>query len=196
MGVRSRLYVHVGTAPRRTPRASASGSSSSTSSATRAGAPASGSLERAPVRRVRPGRAYRPAWLWEDLYAAIRDARRFVYVAGWSVNAVVHDPRRMVPGAEGVTLGDLLKRKADEGVAVLVMPWQDNTSVSFLGNAGLMRTHDEETRRFFEGTAVRCFPCPRGADASLTVVHAAGGDQRRVHAPPEDRHARRCHAGR
>jgi len=98
-----------------------------------------------------------------------------VYVAGWSVNTeitLVRDAgrRAVVPGAEGVTLGELLKRKADEGVAVLVMPWQDNTSVSFLGNAGLMKTHDEETRRFFEGTNVRCFLCPRNADASLTMV--------------------------
>lgn len=119
------------------------------------------------------GRPYRPARLWEDLYVAIRDARRFVYVAGWSVNTeitLVRDAGRMVPGAEGVTLGELLKRKADEGVAVLVMPWQDKTSVSFFGNAGLMKTHDEETRRFFEGTNVRCFLCPRNADATLTVV--------------------------
>ncbi|CAN6195969.1 unnamed protein product [Urochloa humidicola] len=121
----------------------------------------------------RDAASYRPARLWEDLYAAIRDARRFVYVVGWSVNTaitLVRDPSRMIPGAEGVTLGELLKRKADEGVTVLVMPWQDNTSVSFLGNAGLMKTHDEETRRFFEGTNVRCFLCPRDADASLTVV--------------------------
>ncbi|KAL5206250.1 hypothetical protein ABZP36_034459 [Zizania latifolia] len=119
------------------------------------------------------GRPYRPARLWEDMYVAIRDARRFVYVAGWSVNTeitLVRDTARMVPGAEGVTLGELLKRKADEGVAVLVMPWQDKTSVSFLGNAGLMKTHDEETRRFFEGTNVRCFLCPRNADDALTMV--------------------------
>ncbi|ONM21861.1 phospholipase D8 [Zea mays] len=105
-----------------------------------------------PGVRLDGGLAYRPARLWEDLYAAIRDARRFVYVAGWSVNTeitLVRDAgRRAVPGAEGDTLGELLKRKADEGVAVLVMPWQDNTSVSFLGNAGLMKTHDEETRRY------------------------------------------------
>uniref|UniRef100_A0A0E0ESC0 Phospholipase D n=1 Tax=Oryza meridionalis TaxID=40149 RepID=A0A0E0ESC0_9ORYZ len=128
-----------------------------------------------PGVRLAGGGAYRPARLWEDMYVAIRDARRFVYVAGWSVNAeitLVRDASRMVPGAEGVTLGELLRRKADEGVAVLVMPWQDKTSVSFLGNVGLMRTHDEETRRFFEGTNVRCFLCPRNADASLTMVQS------------------------
>uniref|UniRef100_J3LWH7 Uncharacterized protein n=1 Tax=Oryza brachyantha TaxID=4533 RepID=J3LWH7_ORYBR len=53
---------------------------------------------------------------------------------------------------------------------MLVMPWQDKTSVSFIGNTGLMKTHDEETRRFFEGTDMRCFLCPRNADASLTMV--------------------------
>ncbi|TVU03984.1 hypothetical protein EJB05_50465, partial [Eragrostis curvula] len=127
-----------------------------------------------PRVRLDGGRAYRPARLWEDLYAAIRDARRFVYVAGWSVSTgitLVRDAGRKVPGAEpGVTLGELLKRKADEGVAVLVMPWQDQTSISFLGNEGLMKTHDEETRRYFEGTGVRCFLCPRDADPTLTVV--------------------------
>ncbi|KAK3133350.1 hypothetical protein QOZ80_6AG0535410 [Eleusine coracana subsp. coracana] len=123
-----------------------------------------------PRVRLGDGSSYRPARLWEDLYAAIRDARRFVYVAGWSVSTGITLVRDA--GEEGVvtTLGELLKRKADEGVAVLVMPWQDQTSVSFLGNQGLMRTHDEETRRYFEGTNVRCFLCPRDADPALTVV--------------------------
>lgn len=126
-----------------------------------------------PGVRLGDGRAYRPARLWADLYAAIRDARRFVYVAGWSVStgiALVRGHHAGAEEAEETTLGELLRRKADEGVAVLVMPWQDQTSVAFLGNQGLMRTHDEETRRFFEGTNVRCFLCPRDADPTLTVV--------------------------
>ncbi|KAF7072674.1 hypothetical protein CFC21_077775 [Triticum aestivum] len=128
-----------------------------------------------PSVRLDGGRPYRPARLWEDLYVAIRDARHFVYVAGWSVNTattLVRDASRMIPGAEGVTLGELLKRKADEGVAVLVMPWQDKTSVPFLGNTGVMKTHDEQTRAFFHGTNVRCFLCPRDAEAALTLVQS------------------------
>jgi phospholipase D1/2 len=121
-----------------------------------------------PRVRLDGGRAYRPARLWEDLYAAIRDARRFVYMVGWSVSTGITLVRGA--GAEGVTLGEMLKRKADEGVSVLVMPWQDQTSVSFLGNEGLMKTHDEETRRYFEGTGVRCFLCPHDADPALTVM--------------------------
>ncbi|KAK1316627.1 Phospholipase D alpha 1 [Acorus calamus] len=119
---------------------------------------------------------YSPPRLWEDLYNAISGAKHFIYVAGWSVNTsitLVRDPARMIPGAQGVTVGELLKRKADEGVTVLVMPWQDRTSISLLGNAGLMQTHDEDTRKFFEGTKVKCFLCPRDADASLTGVQKA-----------------------
>lgn len=107
---------------------------------------------------------YKPARYWEDLYNAISEAKHFVYVAGWSVNTsitLVRDPQRMIDGAEGVTIGELLKRKAEEGVAVLVMPWNDRTSLSLLGNAGIMQTHDEETRKYFECTKVKCFLCPR-----------------------------------
>ena len=75
----------------------------------------------------------------------------------------------MIPGAEGVTVGELLKRKAKEGVTVLVMVWHDRTTIPFLGYGGLMGTHDEETFRFFEGSEVRCFLCPRRADTSLTI---------------------------
>lgn len=121
------------------------------------------------------GEMYQPQRLWEDLYNSIVDAKHFVYVAGWSVNTkitLVRDPERMIPGAENVTIGELLKRKADEGVTVLVMIWQDRTSISVLGNAGLMKTHDEETNKYFEGSNVKCFLCPRNADRSLTAVQS------------------------
>ncbi|KAJ3677192.1 hypothetical protein LUZ60_002916 [Juncus effusus] len=126
-----------------------------------------------PDFRLADGNHYKPPRLWEDLYNSINDAKHFIYVAGWSVNTnitLVRDPERMIPGAEGVTVGELLKRKAEEGVTVLVMVWQDRTSVSFLGNAGLLNTHDEETFKFFEGSKVMCFLCPRNADKSLTAV--------------------------
>ena len=65
---------------------------------------------------------YRPARLWEELYQYIDGAKKFIYIAGWSVNTkitLVKDKKRMIPGAEGVTLGKLLKKKADQGVRVL-----------------------------------------------------------------------------
>ncbi|XP_072977809.1 phospholipase D alpha 1-like [Typha angustifolia] len=126
-----------------------------------------------PAISLSNGKDYHPPRLWEELYIAMNGAKHFIYIAGWSVNAMitlVRDPERMIPGAEGVTFGELLKKKAEEGVAVLVMVWQDRTSISFLGNAGLMKTHDEDTHKFFEGSKVKCFLCPRHADPSLTAV--------------------------
>ncbi|XP_077236735.1 phospholipase D alpha 1-like [Tasmannia lanceolata] len=116
---------------------------------------------------------YNPPRLWEDLYNSITEAKHFIYVVGWSVNSsitLIRDPDRMIQGAKNVSIGELLKRKADEGLTVLVMIWEDRTSISLLGNAGLMKTHDESTRNFFENTKVKCFLCPRHPDSSLTTV--------------------------
>ncbi|CAN6448892.1 unnamed protein product [Victoria cruziana] len=118
-------------------------------------------------------RMYEPARCWEDLYKAIDQAQYFVYVAGWSVNVsmtIVRDPSRPIPGSEGKTVGQLLKEKADQGLTVLVMVWQDRTSITLLGNAGLMKTHDTMTLKYFEGTKVKCFLCPRNPDPSLSTV--------------------------
>ena len=41
-------------------------------------------------------------------------------------------------------VGELLKLKAEEGVRVLVMPWNEKMSTDTL--PGFMGTHDEETR--------------------------------------------------
>ncbi|KAG0479485.1 hypothetical protein HPP92_010343 [Vanilla planifolia] len=129
-------------------------------------------------------KVYHPRRYWEELYVAILEAKHFIYVAGWSVNVnltLIRDPERMIPRAEGVTIGELLKRKADDGVLVLVMVWQDRTSSSFLGNAGLMKTHDEETYEFFEGSNVKCFLCPRRADPSVTAVQHVEVDAEFTH---------------
>ncbi|KAF4362072.1 hypothetical protein F8388_023924 [Cannabis sativa] len=70
--------------------------------------------------------------LWEDVYKAIEGAKYLVYIAGWSFNpkmVLVRDYQVDIPHAKGVQLGDLLKRKAEEGVAVRVMLWDDETSL-------------------------------------------------------------------
>ncbi|CAL4990567.1 unnamed protein product [Urochloa decumbens] len=77
---------------------------------------------------------------WEDVFGAIGNARRLVYIAGWCVDAdvmLVRDPRRPAQ-----TLGQLLKKKAGEHVAVLV-----------LVSTG--------TAAYFRGTGVHCVLCPR-----------------------------------
>lgn len=55
----------------------------------------------------------------------------------------------------------MLKQKADEGVAVRIMIWDDETSLPVIRNVGLMRTHDEDALAYFIHTKVVCRLCPR-----------------------------------
>lgn len=58
-------------------------------------------------------------------------------------------------------LGELLKQKAEEGVAVRIMLWDDETSLPLIKNKGIMRTHDEDAFAYFSHTKVVCKLCPR-----------------------------------
>jgi len=96
-----------------------------------------------------------------------------IVVTGWSVYCeilLVRDPNRPVPESQGVTLGELLKKKAAEGVRVNLLVWDDRTSLEVFHRDGLMATHDEDTLAYFEGSQVNCRLCPRNPDNSLTVV--------------------------
>jgi len=118
-------------------------------------------------------RTRQPTHCWEDVFEAISNARHLIYITGWSVYTqilLVQDPRRPIPGSEGVTLGELLKKKADEGVRVNLLVWDDKTSVEYLHATGLMATHDQDTLDYFENTNVNCYLCPRNPDASLSIV--------------------------
>lgn len=69
---------------------------------------------------------------WNDIFDAIRQARRLIYIAGWSV---WHNVRLGRDGgaASNLTIGDLLRSKSQEGVRVLLLIWDDPTSRSILG---------------------------------------------------------------
>lgn len=105
---------------------------------------------------------YEHGTCWLDIFNAISQARRFIYITGWSV---YHKVRLVRDGHEGkdCTLGDLLKIKSQEGVRVLLLVWDDPTSRSILGykTEGIMNTNDEETRRFFKHSSVQVLLCPR-----------------------------------
>lgn len=73
----------------------------------------------------------------------------------------VRDPETEMPQARGVKLGELLKRKAEEGVAVRIMVWDDETSLPIIKNKGVMGTHDEDAFAYFKHTKVICRLCPR-----------------------------------
>ncbi|XP_020096983.1 phospholipase D alpha 1-like [Ananas comosus] len=118
------------------------------------------------------GEYYEPHRCWEDIFDAISNAQHLIYITGWSVYTeitLVRDSKRQKPGGD-VTLGELLKRKASEGVRVLMLVWDDRTSVGLLKKDGLMATHDEETANYFEGTDVHCVLCPRNPDDGGSFV--------------------------
>ncbi|XP_065868440.1 phospholipase D alpha 4 [Euphorbia lathyris] len=105
-----------------------------------------------------------PRRLWEDVYKAIDGAKHLVCIAGWSFNpklVLVRDPETDIPEAIGIKLGELLKRKAEEGVAVRIMIWDDETSLPIIKNKGVMRTHDQDAFSYFKHTKVICKLCPR-----------------------------------
>jgi len=118
------------------------------------------------------GGQYEPHRCWEDIFDAITNARHLIYITGWSVYtqiSLVRDAARPKPGGD-VMLGELLKRKANEGVRVLMLVWDDRTSTDLLKRDGLMATHDEETEEFFQGTEVNCVLCPRNPDNGGSFV--------------------------
>ncbi|XP_030526387.1 phospholipase D alpha 4 [Rhodamnia argentea] len=105
-----------------------------------------------------------PRRLWEDMFEAIEGAKRLIYIAGWSLNpnmVLVRNPDTSIPHALGVSLGELLKRKAEEDVAVRIMLWDDSTSLHIIKNTGVMNTHDEDALDYFRHTGVMCRLCPR-----------------------------------
>uniref|UniRef100_A0A1D1YKT4 Phospholipase D n=1 Tax=Anthurium amnicola TaxID=1678845 RepID=A0A1D1YKT4_9ARAE len=118
------------------------------------------------------GKYYEPHRCWEDIFDAISKAQHLIYITGWSVYTeitLVRDSERQKPGGD-VTLGELLKKKASEGVRVLMLVWDDRTSVGLLKKDGLMATHDEETANYFHGTDVHCVLCPRNPDDGGSFV--------------------------
>ncbi|XWS11804.1 hypothetical protein CRYUN_Cryun37aG0032200 [Craigia yunnanensis] len=118
------------------------------------------------------GKYFEPHRCWEDIFDAITNAKHLIYITGWSVYteiSLVRDSRRPKPGGD-ITLGDLLKKKASEGVRVNMLVWDDRTSVDLLKKDGLMATHDEETENFFKDTDVNCVLCPRNPDDGGSFV--------------------------
>ncbi|ESQ38294.1 hypothetical protein EUTSA_v10028438mg [Eutrema salsugineum] len=99
---------------------------------------------------------------WEDMAGAIRQAKKLIYITGWSVYHSVRLVRLNNDPTDG-TLGDLLKERSQEGVRVLVLVWDDPTSWSLLGikTQGFMKTSDEATRHFFKHSSVQVRICPR-----------------------------------
>ncbi|XP_020242137.1 phospholipase D alpha 1-like [Asparagus officinalis] len=127
-----------------------------------------------PAINLANGTIYEPHRCWVDIFDTIINARHFIYIAGWSVYAkvtLIRDPRST---RNQQTLGELLKMKANQGVRVLMLVWDDRTSVSLgpLKRDGLMATHDEDTAGYFRGSKVHCVLCPRNPDMGESYVQS------------------------
>ncbi|CAA0819330.1 Phospholipase D delta [Striga hermonthica] len=112
---------------------------------------------------------------WEDICHAIAEAHHLVYIVGWSVFhkiKLIREPTRPLPRGGDLTLGELLKYKSQEGVRVLLLVWDDKTSHDkfFLNTGGVMKTHDEETKKFFRHSSVICVLSPRYASNKLSYM--------------------------
>ncbi|KAG0453232.1 hypothetical protein HPP92_025639 [Vanilla planifolia] len=112
---------------------------------------------------------------WEDICHAILEAHHLIYIVGWSIYCkvkLVREPTRHLPNGGKLTLGELLKYKSQEGVRVCLLVWDDKTSHDklFIKTAGVMSTHDEETRKFFKHSSVICVLAPRYASSKLSIV--------------------------
>ncbi|XP_058187543.1 phospholipase D gamma 1-like [Rhododendron vialii] len=75
---------------------------------------------------------YKHGNCWRDIFDAISQARRLIYITGWSVYHQVRLVRENDKSAE-VTLGELLKTKSQEGVRVLLLVGDDPFSRNILG---------------------------------------------------------------
>lgn len=93
---------------------------------------------------------WKPPRLWRDTYDSICQAKHLIYITGWSVDvnqSLLRGDEKDVAlknGKYSPFLGELLKQKADEGVAVHLLVWVDVSSH--------MGTKYEIAKRFFQNT--------------------------------------------
>ena len=74
------------------------------------------------------GSPYVATRAWRDLYDCIKNAQKFIYITGWSFFTAINLLRGENDPEGQSNVGELLKSKADEGVHVLLMIWNDKTS--------------------------------------------------------------------
>ena len=119
------------------------------------------------------GAPYETTKAWKDVFNAINEAEKFIYITGWSVYTAINLVRGDDPNAGDSNVGELLKRKAEQGVKVLLMVWNEKFSNEGMME-GLMGTHDEDTRNYFDGTGVECALVSRCKSSGLLASGFVG----------------------
>ena len=111
------------------------------------------------------GSSYVATNAWKDLYYFIDNAKKFIYITGWSVNTNIQLLRGEDDPEGNSNIGKLLKEKAEDGVTVLLLLWNEPLS-SVWGTIG---TCCQETKSFFDGTNVKCILATRQKACDDTV---------------------------
>ena len=87
---------------------------------------------------------------WNDLYGALVEAKDLICITGWAFWTELKLLRGNDAHIEDRSLGEILVDKANEGVNVYVMIWDEADSVQTMYGFG---THDEDTHAYFEHTS-------------------------------------------
>eukprot|EP00878_Enallax_costatus_P010831 GHUV01011310.1.p1 GENE.GHUV01011310.1~~GHUV01011310.1.p1 ORF type:complete len:894 (+),score=260.77 GHUV01011310.1:345-3026(+) len=121
------------------------------------------------------GSCYNESSCWDDMYDSISQAKTFIWITGWSVWTNTMLKRTPAAPQNSPTFGELLVKKAEQGVRVLMLVWDDTTNNMGL-HAGVMATHDQDTYAYFKGTEVTCVLCPRqgGEEDSILQKFSRG----------------------
>ena len=105
------------------------------------------------IQSRHPCHAHRP-------HAAAHSLTAAHVPAGWSVYRMIH--LRREPGVKPQdgkypSLGEMLIQRANAGVRVCLLVWDDKTSLGapLMRTEGLMLVHDEDNAKFFDNTKVR-----------------------------------------
>jgi phospholipase D1/2 len=91
-----------------------------------------------------------------------------IYITGWSVDVSQsllrgkEKEEAIKNGKYSPYIGELLKQKAEEGVVVNVLVWDDATSNNIL--QGMMGTKDEEAKNCFHNSKVTLVLAPMAGD--------------------------------
>jgi phospholipase D1/2 len=81
---------------------------------------------------------------WKDLNRSLEQAEKFIYITGWSVYTAINLVRGDDDPEGNSNVGELLKRKSEEGLKVVVVVWDEKLSTDRVD--GVMCTHDNDTR--------------------------------------------------
>lgn len=122
-------------------------------------------------------KVWKPQRLWRDIYDTICGAQHVIYITGLSV----HPEKSLLRGneleeAEGGKyspyLGKLLVQKAEEGVRVNMLVW-DDPSTAYMSRQilkGVTGYNDEESKAFFMNTKVNFRLVPMQGDKTNSLM--------------------------